>query len=132
MAESTERRDPLVDHLEGLAEREDRATLALLRRTLQQEHALDGLSVVLPFVTRDARWRDRSEDDALLVSALFALHPESGSTTLPGALRRRCSDERQRRTAIPRAAGRQPGRSSASPATRRLPRGGSRHRHRLA
>jgi CRISPR type I-E-associated protein CasB/Cse2 len=42
--------------------------------------------VVLPFVTRDSRWRERAEDDALLVSALFALHPESGSTSLPAAL----------------------------------------------
>jgi CRISPR type I-E-associated protein CasB/Cse2 len=82
-----QRDNPLIDHLEGLARRQDRAVLALLRKTFQVEHALDGLAVVLPFVTRDSRWRDRAEDDALLVSALFALHPESGSMSLPAALR---------------------------------------------
>jgi CRISPR type I-E-associated protein CasB/Cse2 len=87
MAESPERTDPLVDHLERLASRQDRATLALLRGTFQKEHALDGLAVVLPFVAQDSRWRDRAEDDALLVSGLFALHPESGSLLLPDALR---------------------------------------------
>jgi len=86
MSESTERRDTLVDHLKGLAGRQDRATLAVLRRTLQKEHALEGLSVVLPFVSRDGPWRDRAEDDALLVAGLFALHPESGSALLPAAL----------------------------------------------
>lgn len=86
MPEGTEQRDPLVDHLEGLAARQDRATLAVLRRALQEERALQGLSVVLPFVSRDTRWRDRIEDDALLLAALFALHPESGSMTLPAAL----------------------------------------------
>jgi CRISPR type I-E-associated protein CasB/Cse2 len=87
MAEAQVREDPLVDHLEDLAARQDRGTLALLRKTLQGERALDGLAVVLPFVTRDSRWRERAEDDALLVSALFALHPESGSMSLPAALR---------------------------------------------
>ena len=86
MAEAHERADPLVDHLEDLAARQDRGTLALLRKTLQKEHALDGLPVVLPFVARDSRWRERAEDDALLVSALFGLHPESGSMSLPAAL----------------------------------------------
>jgi len=86
MAEAHERRDPLVDHLEDLAARQDRRTLALLRRTFQEAQALDGLAVVLPFVTRDNRWRERAEDDALLVSGLFALHPESGSMSLPAAL----------------------------------------------
>jgi CRISPR system Cascade subunit CasB len=87
MAESTEHQDPLVDHLERLAAREDRATLARLRRTLQREHALDGLSVVLPFIPRTSKRLDQDENDALLVSGLFALHPESGAMTLPGALR---------------------------------------------
>jgi CRISPR system Cascade subunit CasB len=87
MAELTDRQDPLVDHLKGLAAQEDRAALARLRRTLQKEHALDGLSVVLPFIPRKSKWPDRDENDALLVSGLFALHPESGSMTLPSALR---------------------------------------------
>lgn len=87
MGESTDRQNPLVDHLERLAAREDRATLAQLRRTLQKEHALDGLSVVLPFIPRTSKWPNQDENDALLVAGLFALHPESGSMTLPGALR---------------------------------------------
>jgi CRISPR type I-E-associated protein CasB/Cse2 len=91
MAEPGERRYALVDYLETLAGREDRATLARLRRSLQSEHALDGLAVVLPFVSRDPRWRDRAEDDALLLARLFALHPEAGSLQLPEALRRLAS-----------------------------------------
>jgi CRISPR type I-E-associated protein CasB/Cse2 len=88
MPESDERAYPLVDYLENLAARQDRATLARLRRTFQREHALDGLAVILPFVTGDRRWRERAEDDALLLAGLFALHPETGSLELPEALRR--------------------------------------------
>jgi len=87
MTESNEYRDRLVDHLEDLAQREDRATLALLRGTLQEGRALEGLPVVLPFVNPYGRSPDRAEDDALLLAALFAIHPESGSLFLPAALR---------------------------------------------
>ena len=64
MTENTEPRDPLVDHLEDLADREDRATLALLRGSLAEGRRLDALRVVLPFAPRDVPWRDRAEDDA--------------------------------------------------------------------
>jgi CRISPR system Cascade subunit CasB len=87
MTETEVRRNPLVEHLEGLARREDRATLALLRGTLQAERRLDGLPVVLPFVTALDRFRDREEDDALLLAGLFALHPEPGPHSLASALR---------------------------------------------
>src|SRR5690606_20605057 len=48
---------------------------------------LEGLAIVLPFVPHRHMSRERAEDDALLVSGLFALHPESGRTKLPAALR---------------------------------------------
>lgn len=86
MSESSERTDSLVDHLEALAVREDRATLALLRASLGDGRTLDALGVVLPFVTSDPRWRTRAEDDAMLLAGLFALHPESGGRSLPTAL----------------------------------------------
>lgn len=86
MSDSSERPDPLVDHLEALAAREDRATLALLRASLGDGRTLDALGVVLPFVTRDPRWRTRAEDDAMLLAGLFALHPESGERSLPAVL----------------------------------------------
>lgn len=79
--------DPLVDHLERLARDQDRATLALLRGSLQEERALDGLRVVLPFIKRGSPGATRAEDDALLLAGLFALHPESGSLSLASALR---------------------------------------------
>ncbi len=79
--------DRLVDHLEALARNEDRATLALLRSTLQEGRALEGLRVVMPYITRSAADQRQREDDALLVAGLFALHPESGSRSLASALR---------------------------------------------
>lgn len=84
MTESHEYRDRLVDHLEDLVTREDRATLARLRGSFQEGRALEGLPVVLPFVRQNDR---QAEDNALLLSALFALHPESGTLSLPAALR---------------------------------------------
>ena len=80
-------RDRLVDRLEELAARQDRAALARLRATLQEDRKLEGLAIVLPFVASRDLSPDRAEDDALLVAGLFALHPESGSTKLPTALR---------------------------------------------
>jgi CRISPR type I-E-associated protein CasB/Cse2 len=87
MTAATEHRDPLVDHLESIAAREDRAALARLRASLQPDRMLEGLPIVLPFVSREKRLAERAEDDALLLASLFALHPESGTTTLPAALR---------------------------------------------
>lgn len=87
MTEPAPYQDRLVEHLEGVAHREDRATLALLRGTLQQGRALEGLRVVLPYIVRDPKRAERAEDDALLLAGLFALHPESGSLSLASALR---------------------------------------------
>jgi CRISPR system Cascade subunit CasB len=87
MTETEAHRNRLVDHLAGLAQREDRATLALLRGTLHEGRRLDGLPIVLPFVTAQDRFRDRAEDDALLLAGLFALHPEPGPYSLASALR---------------------------------------------
>ncbi len=87
MIAATEHYDPLVDHLENIAARQDRAVLARLRASLQPDQLLAGLAVVLPFVSREKRFAERAEDDALLLASLFALHPESGPTTLPAALR---------------------------------------------
>lgn len=81
--------DPLVAHLERLEAREDRASLAALRASLQDGRALEGLRVVLPFVRRSESdfAQRRAEDDALLLGGLFALNPESGSLTLADAMR---------------------------------------------
>jgi CRISPR system Cascade subunit CasB len=88
MPDPSPRSDPLVDRLEALAARQDRAALARLRASLQEDRKLEGLSIVLPFVAgRDAS-SDRAEDDALLVAGLFALHPDPGHLKLPIALRR--------------------------------------------
>lgn len=87
MTDSTERHDPLVDHLEDLAARQDRSAFARLRASLNPSRALEGLAVILPFVSRETRFVKRSEDDALLLASLFALHPEAGHTPLPKALR---------------------------------------------
>lgn len=88
MNESTEPRNRLVDHLEELAREgdKDRATLALLRGSLQEGRALDGLRVVLPYIARDAKRQRQDEDDALLLAGLFATHPESGEDSLASAL----------------------------------------------
>lgn len=87
MTDALQHRDPLVDRLEELAARQDRAALARLRASLQEDRKLEGLAIVLPFVVRRAASPERAEDDALLVAGLFALHPESGRTKLPTALR---------------------------------------------
>lgn len=89
MTETTEHRDRLVEHLEELAREgdKDRATLALLRGTLQEGRALEGLRVVLPYIPRDSKRQRQIEDDALLLAGLFALHPESGSLSLATALK---------------------------------------------
>jgi CRISPR type I-E-associated protein CasB/Cse2 len=79
------REDPLVARLEEIARGEDRATLAALRGSLQEGHALEGLRVVLPYLSRTST--RQAEDDGLLLAGLFALHPESGSLSLAGALR---------------------------------------------
>ncbi len=76
----------LVEWLEDIAEREDRAALAALRGSLRDGHAYDALPLVLPCLgAQAAEWQ---EDDALLLAGLFGLHPAPGRDTLPQALRR--------------------------------------------
>lgn len=88
MSTEEPRPDPLVDHLATLASREDRGALAALRSYFRGEGPWDALRVVLPFVGGRPEFRKRREDDALLLGALFALHPVSGSHSLARALRR--------------------------------------------
>ncbi len=87
MTTPEEHRDLLVHHLETLASRQERAALARLRASLQENRALEGLPIVLPFVSSRNTSTRQAEDDALLLAGLFALHPESGSSSLPSALR---------------------------------------------
>ncbi len=81
------RPDPLIDYLEGIAARQDRATLARLRAGLHIGRELEALPVVLPFLPSEADNRWRLEEDATLVAGLFATHPISATATLPGVLR---------------------------------------------
>lgn len=87
MTGTTTRENALVDRLEELASRQDRGALARLRAGLQQDRALEGLAIVLPYVARHGKSADRDEDDAVLVAGLFSLHPDSGTMALPSALR---------------------------------------------
>lgn len=81
-----ERRNPLVEYLESLARDVDRAQLAALRKSLRPDGRWEGLRIVLPFVA-DGPYRQQREDDALLLASLFALHPETGSSSLARAVR---------------------------------------------
>ena len=87
----TQERKPeaLVAYLDSLVRDEDRATLALLRGSLQPGRSLDALRVVLPFLPRESHptQRRRDENDALLLAGLFALHQDSGSASIARALR---------------------------------------------
>lgn len=60
-----------------------RAALATLRGSLREGHELDAAAYVLPYV-REAR----DEPHAFLVAGLYALHPESGPSSVADALRR--------------------------------------------
>jgi CRISPR type I-E-associated protein CasB/Cse2 len=78
----------LIDRLKELAENEDRAALASLRRSLDGEvQSFAGAArVVARFLPRDLKpWE---ENDAYLVAALFALAPSSSGLALARALRR--------------------------------------------
>lgn len=67
--------DRFVSYLESLANREDRASLAKLRRSLGKPPGtvVDALPVVVPFLPKDTRehWA------YFLVGSLYALHPEN-------------------------------------------------------
>jgi len=94
MSSPESKKDRLVERLEALAASQppDRGALANLRASLKEDSALDGLRIVLPYVTVRAEARpferQREEDDALLLGGLFALHGESGNESLASALRR--------------------------------------------
>jgi CRISPR type I-E-associated protein CasB/Cse2 len=75
---------PFIRSLYALAQRKDRAALAELRRSVTSP--LSAMPYVVPFLAKDAS--DRDERAFALVGALFALHPEPGSSTLADALRR--------------------------------------------
>lgn len=84
MTESNKPR--LITYLEGLnGENKDRAALAALRSSLQQENPIEGLRLVLP--TLKAGSNRFEEDDAILLAGLFALHPETGSSSIAEALK---------------------------------------------
>lgn len=89
MSERRSQSHPLVAYLEERAASDDRAMLAALRASLRaslrEGHELEALRIVLPVLPRNASRRE--EDDATLLAGLFALHPESGSLSLAGAMR---------------------------------------------
>ena len=76
--------EPLIEYVQGIAERNDRATLAALRSGLRADRQWDALRIVMPFVHTG---READEDLAVLVAALFALHPRSGATPFARMLR---------------------------------------------
>lgn len=78
--------DPLVTHLIDLANREDRRSLAALRRSLSQGCAAAAYPIVARYFPKDRR--PKMERAILTVAGLFALHPLHGTLTLGGALRR--------------------------------------------
>ncbi|MEI8257442.1 MAG: type I-E CRISPR-associated protein Cse2/CasB [Deltaproteobacteria bacterium] len=75
---------PLIPYLEGLAKREDRRALAMLRRSLSGDSVASAYPFVAPFFPRE---RNAGFERALLlVAGLFALHPRSGTGSLGRAL----------------------------------------------
>jgi CRISPR system Cascade subunit CasB len=81
-----------IAYLRGLADREDRAALAALRRSLQHEQGMDtaAFPYVVPFLDEQASFRDRAY---FLVAALFASHPDPGGVSLGVAFRRLNPDD---------------------------------------
>ncbi|HWV38631.1 MAG TPA: type I-E CRISPR-associated protein Cse2/CasB [Vulgatibacter sp.] len=76
---------PLIEMLESMAARDDRAALAELRKGLSPGRE----SAVYPFVARFFPMDSRPSDERSLVTvaALFALHPVSGTRSIAFALR---------------------------------------------
>ena len=71
-------REPLVEFLEGLRDREDRGPLAALRRALGKPPggAPEAYPYVVPFLPRHASaWQEQTY---YLVASLFALHSDGG------------------------------------------------------
>lgn len=90
MTDDKKQKPRLICYLETLAKEEnrDRGALAALRGSLREGHGLDAARYVFPFLDNYSPYREREEDDALLVAGLFALHPESGDLSLAAALKR--------------------------------------------
>lgn len=90
-----EQKSPLVGYLTSLVEQDDRASLAALRSALRPGRELDALRFVVPFLPENNKdgtplspaRRRQNEDDAVLLASLFALHQESGSSSLATAMR---------------------------------------------
>jgi len=78
--------EPLIAALERLAQTDDRAALAALRRSLAEDAVAHAYPYVVPFLPREpGAWLERIY---VLVAGLFALHPAVGSPSLAVALRR--------------------------------------------
>ena len=90
--EKTPRIDPMIDWLQELVEKKDRATLAELRRglTLEREqlHLLYG--VIPPQFVENRSWRDTER--RFMLASLFALHPLSFTGSELAARRRNIGD----------------------------------------
>lgn len=96
MAPPEKKQHQLISYLLELSSQEDRASLAALRSALRPGRELDALRFVVPFlqdtdrsgVALSAARRRKDEEDAVLLAALFALHPEPGALSLASALSR--------------------------------------------
>jgi CRISPR type I-E-associated protein CasB/Cse2 len=80
-------KERLISKLERYAREEDRAALAALRRSLDEEVAslVRAAPLVAPALPAGLEpWNERS---AYLLSGLFALHPKSGKRSLAESLR---------------------------------------------
>lgn len=76
--------EPLVEYLLGLAKRDDRRSLAMLRRSLAPGCEASAYPVVARFFPQERRpWLERA---MLTVAGLFATHPEQAARTLGKAL----------------------------------------------
>jgi CRISPR system Cascade subunit CasB len=73
---------PFIQRLYDLAEHDNRAALAELRRSFATP--LSAMPYVVPFLRADATRRE--EDALVLVAGLFALHPSKGTLSLARAL----------------------------------------------
>lgn len=73
---------PLINRLYRCIEPLDRAQLAALRNGFYPARQWDALRIVLPYV------KAYEEDDALLLGALFGLHPQRGDLSVAKAMRR--------------------------------------------
>jgi len=76
--------DALIDHLERLRDRQDRAALSALRRGLSGDPA--GQSRMHPHVVPFLPKNWQRQEDYYLVASLFALHPTPGGQGTLGSV----------------------------------------------